>query len=175
MEGQPVIRVAAGPRRASVSLSKGTADRQPQDEHHPCADPPSARGAAGSRYPRPGCGRPREGVPPPEREATARDQRRRPAPAPTRSAPASVVTPLRPALVCRALLAALDASDGRRRGRNAGTTPDAIGISLKRRLLAEAIEHDPDPEAFDTWLLERCLPRPEADSIGAMAARARGV
>src|SRR5256886_13328516 len=175
MEGQPVIRVAAGPRRASVSLSKGTADRQPQDEHHPCADPPSARGAAGCGLPGPGCGRPREGVPPPEREATARDQRRRPAPAPTRSAPASVETPLRPALVCRALLAALDASDGRRRRRKRDTTPDAIGMSLKRRLLAEAIEQDPDPEAFDTWLLERCLARAEAVSMGAMRAMARDV
>src|SRR3989449_8808395 len=175
MEGQPVIRVAAGPQPSSVSLSDGTADRQPQDDHDPCADPPSARGAAGSRYPRPGCGRPREGVPPPEREATARDQRRRPAPAPTRSAPASVVTPLRPALVCRALLAALDASDGRRRRRKRDTTPDAIGMSLKRRLLAEAIERDPDPDAFDTWLLERCLARAAAGPMGAMRAMARDV
>jgi len=85
------------------------------------------------------------------------------------------VTPLRPALVCRALLAALDASDGRRRRRKRDTTPDAIGMSLKRRLLVEAIEHDPDPEAFDTWLLERCLTRPEAVSMGAMRAMARDV
>ncbi len=85
------------------------------------------------------------------------------------------MTPLRPALVCRALLAALDASDGRRRRRKRDTTPDAIGMSLKRRLLAEAIEQDPDPEAFDTWLLERCLARAEAVSMGAMRAMARDV
>ena len=35
MEGQPVIRVAAGPQPSSVSLSDGTADRQP----HPQAIP----------------------------------------------------------------------------------------------------------------------------------------
>src|SRR2546422_7211531 len=104
MEGQPVIRVAAGPQPSSVSLSDGTADRQPQDDHDPCADPPSARGAAGSRYPRPGCGRPREGVPPPEREATARDQRRRPAPAPTRSEEHTSELQSRLHLVCRLLL-----------------------------------------------------------------------
>src|SRR3989442_10032059 len=48
-------------------------------------------------------------------------------------------------------------------------------MSLKRRLLAEAIEQDPDPEAFDTWLLERCLARAEAVSMGAMRAMARDV
>ena len=85
------------------------------------------------------------------------------------------MTPLRPALVCRALLAALDASDGRRRRRKRDTTPDAIGMSLKRRLLAEAIERDPDPDAFDTWLLERCLARAAAVSMGAMRAMARDV
>src|SRR2546425_8156859 len=85
------------------------------------------------------------------------------------------MTPPRPALVCNALLSALDASDGRRRRRKRDTTPDAIGMSLKRRLLAEAIEQDPDPEAFDTWLLERCLARAEAVSMGAMRAMARDV
>jgi len=85
------------------------------------------------------------------------------------------VTPLRPALVCRALLAALDASHGRRRRRKRDTTPDAIGMSLKRQLLGEAIEQDPDPEAFDTWLLERCLTRAQAVSMGAMRAMARDV
>src|SRR3989449_10857399 len=85
------------------------------------------------------------------------------------------MTPPRPALVCRALLAARDASDGRRRRRKRDTTPDAIGMSLKRRLLAEAIERDPDPDAFDTWLLERCLARAAAVSMGAMRAMARDV
>ena len=63
------------------------------------------------------------------------------------------MSPPRPALVCDALLAALDASEGRRRRRKRDTTPDAIGMSLKRRLLAEAREADPDPDAFEAWLL----------------------
>jgi len=85
------------------------------------------------------------------------------------------MTALRPALVCGALLAALDASEGRRRRRKRDTTPDAIGMSLKRRLLAQAIEDDPDPEGFEAWLLERCLSRAETDSMGAMRAMARDV
>src|SRR5258706_12483405 len=35
MEGQPVIRVAAGPQPSSVSLSDGTADRQPHPQTIP--------------------------------------------------------------------------------------------------------------------------------------------
>jgi len=83
--------------------------------------------------------------------------------------------PLRPAVVCDALLAALDASDGRRRRRKRDTTPDAIGMSLKRRLLAEAREADPDPGAFEAWLLERCLSSSPDASIGALRAMAREV
>ena len=81
----------------------------------------------------------------------------------------------RPAIVCDALLAALDASDGRRRRRKRDTTPDAIGMSLKRRLLAEAREADPDPDAFEAWLLDRCLSRSPDASIGALRAMAREV
>lgn len=62
--------------------------------------------------------------------------------------------PLRPADLCRALLAALDAADGRRRRRKRDQTPDAFGISVKRALLARAVEEDPEPEAFEAWLLE---------------------
>src|SRR5204863_7485462 len=35
VEGQPVIRVAAGPQPSSVSLSDGTADRQPHPQSIP--------------------------------------------------------------------------------------------------------------------------------------------
>jgi hypothetical protein len=63
---------------------------------------------------------------------------------------------LRPAEVCRRLLAALDASEGRRRRRKRDTSPDAIGLAIKRRLLEEAVRADPDPAAFEGWLLERC-------------------
>lgn len=64
---------------------------------------------------------------------------------------------LRPAQFCRQLLAALGASEGRRQQRKRDTTPDAIGLALKRDLLAEAIREDPEPGAFEGWLLQRCL------------------
>ncbi|PYN82725.1 MAG: type III secretion fhipep protein [Candidatus Rokuibacteriota bacterium] len=85
------------------------------------------------------------------------------------------VTQLRPAVVCAALLEALDASDGRRRRRKRDTTPDAIGMSLKRRLLVQSIDADPDPEAFEASLLEHCLTGPADASIGALRAMAREV
>ena len=63
----------------------------------------------------------------------------------------------RPATICRELLAALEASEGRRRRRKRDTTPDAIGLGLKRALLERAVADDPEPGAFEGWLLERCL------------------
>jgi hypothetical protein len=63
----------------------------------------------------------------------------------------------RPAAVCRALLAALDAAEGRRRRRKRDTRADEIGLGLKRALLERAIAEDPDPRAFEAWLLEQCL------------------
>ncbi len=67
---------------------------------------------------------------------------------------------VRPAEFCREVMASLAASDGRRRRRNRNTTPDAIGLMLKRSLLEEAIAADPDPEAFEDWLFQRCLLEP---------------
>jgi hypothetical protein len=61
--------------------------------------------------------------------------------------------PFRPAEICKALLAALEAADGRRRKRKRDQTPDAIGLSIKRTLLVRAVEDDPNPEAFEEWLL----------------------
>jgi hypothetical protein len=66
-------------------------------------------------------------------------------------------TGIRPGQVCKQLLAALDASDGRRRRRKRNTTPDAIGMAIKRDLLERAARDDPDPDAFDDWLLAQCL------------------
>ena len=83
------------------------------------------------------------------------------------------MTPLRPALVCGALLAALDASEGRRRRRKRDTTPDALGMAIKRQLLIETTEVDPDPDTFEAWLFERCLASAELASMGAMRAMAR--
>lgn len=84
------------------------------------------------------------------------------------------MTSLRPASACRALLDALDASEGRRRRRKRDTTPDAIGMSLKRDLLEAAVLDDPEPDDFEVWLLQRCLAG-DAASLGAMRAMAREV
>src|SRR5437762_11706383 len=63
----------------------------------------------------------------------------------------------RPAVVCAELLAALDASEGRRRRRKRDTTPDAIGLTIKRDLLERAVAADAEPDAFEAWLGEQCL------------------
>lgn len=64
---------------------------------------------------------------------------------------------LRPADFCRQLREALEASEGRRKRRVRDTTPDAIGLEIKRELVEAAIREDPDPEDFEGWLLERAL------------------
>lgn len=64
---------------------------------------------------------------------------------------------VRPGVFCRELLESLDASEGRRRRRKRDTTPDAIGLAMKKQLLEGAAAADPAPEDFEGWLLERCL------------------
>jgi len=75
----------------------------------------------------------------------------------------------RPAEVCRQLLATLDAAEGRRRKRKRDTTPDALGLAIKRRLLTEAAQDDPEPDAFEGWLLDRSLAEPASGPARAMA------
>ena len=76
----------------------------------------------------------------------------------------------RPADLCRRLLQAMDASEGRRRQRKRDTTPDAIGLGLKRGLLEGAVQEDPAPEAFEGWLRARCLASGQASGpLRAMA------
>ncbi|MGH7278185.1 MAG: hypothetical protein ACREJG_05805 [Candidatus Rokuibacteriota bacterium] len=77
----------------------------------------------------------------------------------------------RPADVCRELLAALEASEGRRRRRKRDTRPDAIGLEIKRDLLEAAVKDDPDPADFEGWLLERSLAAGAA-GVGAVRAMA---
>jgi hypothetical protein len=84
-------------------------------------------------------------------------------------------SPSRPAAVCAALLAALDASEGRSRRRQRDQTPDRIGLAIKRDLLAEAVRDDPEPAAFEGWLLERCLAAESGSSVGAVRAIALDV
>jgi hypothetical protein len=71
---------------------------------------------------------------------------------------------LRPADICRRLLSALEASEGRRRRRKRNTSPDSIGMEIKRLLLDHAVRDDPDPDAFEGWLLERTFALPGSGS-----------
>jgi hypothetical protein len=77
-----------------------------------------------------------------------------------------------PAEVCRGLLAALEASEGRRQRRKRDTRPDAIGLAIKRELLERIVAEAPSPEALGGWLLGQSLiPRPDV-STGAVRAMA---
>lgn len=77
---------------------------------------------------------------------------------------------LRPAQLCGELLEALEASEGRRRRRMRDTTPDAIGLGIKRELLEDIVRADPEPAVFERWLAERCLTAGTADGpVRAMA------
>ena len=86
-----------------------------------------------------------------------------------------MVPSARPAEVCAALLAALKASEGRRRSRKRDQTPDAIGLRVKRALLQRAVADDPNPEEFEEWLLHYALSHGSPDSSGAVSAMARAV
>jgi hypothetical protein len=77
---------------------------------------------------------------------------------------------LRPAAVCADLLAALDASEGRRKSRKRDQTADAIGLSIKRGVLQDAVAADPAPDAFEAWLLARCLAADGEVGVGAVRA-----
>ena len=71
--------------------------------------------------------------------------------------PRLATLPTRPAQVCAQLLAALDASEGRRRRRKRNTTPDSIGMAIKRIILEATVRDDPDPDDYEAWLLQRCV------------------
>lgn len=77
----------------------------------------------------------------------------------------------RPAEVCRALLAALDAADGRRKKRKRDQTPDTIGLAAKRALLERAVRDDPNADGFEAWLFARVADDPG----GATFAMARAI
>lgn len=82
---------------------------------------------------------------------------------------------LRPAAVCRGLLAALEATEGRRKRRKRDQTPDAVGITIKRELLEVVVREDPDPAVFEGWLLERTLAPGGDPGTGAVRAVAMEV
>ena len=81
---------------------------------------------------------------------------------------------IRPAEICAALLAALDAADGLRRNRKRDQTPDGIGLAIKRELLQRAVREDPNPEVFEEWLLQ-CGPAGAPASSGAVSAMGRAI
>jgi hypothetical protein len=82
---------------------------------------------------------------------------------------------LRPADVCRALLAALEASEGRRRNRKRDQTADAFGLAVKRDLLKRAVAEDPSPEVFEEWLLNYPFACKAPGLAGPAFAMARAV
>ena len=77
--------------------------------------------------------------------------------------------------MCRALLAALKASEGLKRKRMRDQTPDAIGLAVKRELLERAVQENPSPEAFEEWLLNYALRYSKPEMHGAVSAVARAV
>ena len=64
------------------------------------------------------------------------------------------IVSLQPKTFCAALLAALEASEGRKRKRKRDQTPDSIGLRAKRELLERAVSEQPDAEEFEAWLHE---------------------
>lgn len=82
---------------------------------------------------------------------------------------------LRPADVCRALLAALEASEGRRRRRKRDQTADAFGLGVKKDLLQSVVAADPSPDGFEGWLLEYPATRDAPELAGPALAMARAV
>jgi hypothetical protein len=81
----------------------------------------------------------------------------------------------RPSAICGALLAALEAAEGRRRRRKRDQTADAIGLGIKRELLRRAVEDDPEPDAFEAWLLAYPATCLAPELAGPSAAMARAV
>jgi hypothetical protein len=77
-------------------------------------------------------------------------------------------TELRPGQFCRYLLKALEAAEGQTKRRKRDQAPDKLGLRIKRDLLEQAAEADPEPSAFEGWLLERIVAVPAAGSVRAM-------
>lgn len=78
-------------------------------------------------------------------------------------------TTRRPARLCSALLAALDASEGRSRARKRDQTTDSIGLAIRRDLLEHAARDDPEPQDFERWLLDHVEASPGPGAARAIA------
>jgi hypothetical protein len=80
------------------------------------------------------------------------------------------MTTLRPAMICQQLIQATDVAEGRRKRRKRNTTPDALGMEVRRHLLEAAVADDPDPDEFEAWLFARVYT--SGGSAGATRAMA---
>ncbi len=78
---------------------------------------------------------------------------------------------LRPSEVCNGLLKTLDASEGQSRRRKRDQTADAVGLGIRRALLERAVAADPDPEAFEGWLMAQVLAAPAGGPVRSMCAQ----
>jgi hypothetical protein len=78
----------------------------------------------------------------------------------------------RPAEICAQLLQAMGASEGRRKRRKRDTTPDALGMAVKRELLAAVIAADPAPDEFEAWLFQQIHRQSTSGVAGATRAMA---
>ena len=70
---------------------------------------------------------------------------------------------LTPAELCRGLLGALEASEGRRKRRARNTSADSIGLAIQGEILEAAVRENPSGGEFEAWLLDRCLADGVAD------------
>ena len=77
--------------------------------------------------------------------------------------------PPRPGEFCRWALVAQEAAEGLRRRRKRDQRPDLAGLELKANLLARAAEDDPEPDAFEGWLLGQVVAAPAGGPVRAMS------
>jgi hypothetical protein len=77
---------------------------------------------------------------------------------------------LDPSDFARQALGALDASEGRRRRRKRDTTPDAIGLGIKRDLLERLSAEGPPAEGLEPWLLHQVVGAPASGPVRALCA-----
>ena len=76
---------------------------------------------------------------------------------------------VRPGEFCRFQLKALEAAEGQTRRRKRDQAPDKLGLAIKRDLLQRAAEADPEPSAFEGWLMEQIVRAPNAGAVRAMS------
>lgn len=76
--------------------------------------------------------------------------------------------PPAPAEFARQALEAIEASEGRRKKRHRNTTPDRIGLDLKRDILAGLADEAPPAEELEEWLQRRIVGSPDPGATRAM-------